>query len=50
VTPTRGAHLPERERRGEGVTGWADCWAGKGRERRFFLFFTLIIYLFSEIE
>ena len=47
MSPTRGAHLPERGRegerrgRGEGVTGWA----GKGD----FLFFTLVIYLFSEI-
>jgi len=44
MAPTRGAHLPERGReegRGEGVAGWAGI--------ADFLFFTLVIYLFSEI-
>jgi len=41
---------PTYQREGEGVVGWADCWAGKGRKGRFSFFFILVIYLFIEIE
>jgi len=45
MTPTRGAHLPERGREeGRGSRGLGR--EGEGEE----ILFTLVIYLFSEIE
>ena len=35
---TWGPPARERERGGERVVGWADCWARKGREGRFSFF------------
>ena len=47
MTPTRGAHLPERGRE-EGRESRGLGREGEGEE--IFFFFTLVIYLFSEIE